>query len=198
MGALELTAGAGVDFAAADAGAELELALAESDEAALVFLLWLFFAGVAEGSSVAELLDESVDAVLVLSSAEVFIDRDFFEPLELSAVVVDVLDASPDADLDDFEERVFSVLPVSVAEPEAAGVSVAADFDDLDFFDLLVEPPLESEVSLAEVSVTAAFFLDLLLEVPEELSVALALELAAVVFVFFLLAVLLLLLASDC
>lgn len=198
MGALELTAGAGVDFAAADAGAELELALAESDEAALVFLLWLFFAGVAEGSSVAELLDESVDAVLVLSSAEVFIDRDFFEPLELSAVVVDVLDASPDADLDDFEECVFSVLPVSVAEPEAAGVSVAADFDDLDFFDLLVEPPLESEVSLAEVSVTAAFFLDLLLEVPEELSVALALELAAVVFVFFLLAVLLLLLASDC
>ena len=46
----------------------------------------------------------------------------------------------------------------------------------------------------------AAFFLDLLLEVPElpeELTVALASELAAVFFDFFLLVVLLLL-ASDC
>lgn len=85
---------------------------------------------------------------------------------------------------------------MSVAEPEAAEVSVAAGFDDVDFFDVVVELPLESEVSLAEVSVPAAFFLDLLLELPEELSVALASELAAVFFDFFLLVVLLLL-ASD-
>ncbi|MGC1968707.1 MAG: hypothetical protein WA673_19760 [Candidatus Acidiferrales bacterium] len=159
-------------------------------------MLRLFFAGVADESSVAELLDESVDAVFVLSSAEVFFDRDFFEPVELSAVLVDDVEASPDADFEDFEECVFLVLPVSVAEPEAAEVSVAAGFDDVDFFDVVVELPLESEVSLAEVSVPAAFFLDLLLELPEELSVALASELAAVFFDFFLLVVLLLL-ASD-
>ncbi|MGA8023168.1 MAG: hypothetical protein WB990_09390, partial [Candidatus Acidiferrales bacterium] len=173
---------------------------AESDEAVLVFLLRLFFAGVAAESSAAELLAESADAVLVLSSAEVFFDRGFFAFVKLSAALVDAVEASPDADFEDFEEPVFLALPVSVAEPEAAEVSVAAAFEDLVFFDLLVELPLESEVSLAEVSVAAAFFLDLLLEVPElpeELTVALASELAAVFFDFFLLVVLLLL-ASDC
>lgn len=198
-GALELAAGAGVDFAGADAGAAFGLALAESDDAVLAFLLRLFFAAVAEESSAVELLAESVDAVLVPASAEVFFDRDFFDPVELSAVLVDVLEASPDADFEDFVERVFLVPPVSVAEPDAAEVSAADDFDDLDFFDVLVELPLESEISLADVSVAAAFFLDLLWEAPEELSVALASELAAVFLLFFLLAVVLLLrLASDC
>jgi hypothetical protein len=164
-------------------------------------LLRLFFAGVAEESFVPELLDESVDAVLVLSSVEVFFDRDFLAPVELSAVLVDAVEASPEAVFEDFEERVFLALPASVAEPEAADASVADDFEDLDLFDLLAEVPLlESEVSLAEESVAAAFFLDLLfeaLELPAELSVAFASELAEVFLIFFLLVVLLLL-ASDC
>ena len=87
----------------------------------------------------AELLAESADAVLVLSSAEVFFDRGFFAFVKLSAALVDAVEASPDADFEDFEEPVFLALPVSVAEPEAAEVSVAADFEDLVFFDLLVE-----------------------------------------------------------
>jgi hypothetical protein len=164
-------------------------------------LLRLFFAGVADESSAAELLDESLDAVLVLESAEVFFDGDFFEAVELSSALVGAVEVSPDADFEDFVECVFLVLPVSVAEPEAAELSVAADFEDLDFFDLLVEPPaLESAVSLAAVSDVAAFFFDLLLEaleLPEELSDAFASELAEVFFDFFLL-VALLLLASDC
>lgn len=199
-GALELASGAGVDFggAEADAGAALGLALAELEDAALVFLLRLFFAAAAEESSAAELSDESVDAVLVPASAEVFFARDFFAPVELSVALVDAVDAPADVDFDD---RVFLVLPESLAEPESVDVSLAADFDDLDFFDLLVELPLESEASLADVSVAAGFCLDLLLEVPElpeELSVALASELVDVFFDFFLLAVPLLLLASDC
>jgi hypothetical protein len=201
-GALEFAAGAGFEAVDADAGAGLGLALAVSDDAALVFLLRLFFAGVADESLVPGLLDESVDAVLVLSSVEVFFDRDFLAPVELSAVLVDAVEASLEAAFEDFEERAFLALPASVAEPEAAEVSVADDFELLDRFDLLAELPLlESEVSLAEESVAAAFFLDLLfeaLELPEELSVAFASELAEAFLVFFLLVVLLLLLASDC
>jgi hypothetical protein len=176
-----------LEAADAEAGAELGLVLAVSDDAALVFLLRLFFAGVAEASLVPGLLDESLDAVLVLSSVEVFFDRDFLAPVELSAVLVDAVEASPEADFEDFEERVFLALPASAAEPEAAEVSVADDFEDLDLFDLLAEVPLlESEVSLAEESVAAAVFLDF------------ASELAEVFLVFFLFVVLLLLLASDC
>jgi len=60
--------------------------------------------------------------------------------------------------------------------------------------------PLDAEESVGDESDDAAFFLDLLLEVPvlpEELSVAFASELVVAFLDFFLLVVLLLL-ASDC
>lgn len=200
-GAVELAAGGGVAAAGAEPDAEVELGL-EPDAVALVFVLRLFFAGVADESSVADGLDESVEAVFVPAAAEVFFEDDFFEPVAVSAVFVGAVEASLDAGFEDFDDRVFLALPESLAEPEASEVSVAADFDDLDFFDLLAEVPLlESDVSFAEESVAVVFFLDLLLEVPElpeELSVALASELADDFLVFSLLVVLLLLLASDC
>ncbi|MFZ0582900.1 MAG: hypothetical protein WA690_01165 [Candidatus Acidiferrales bacterium] len=199
-GADELAADVGVAAAGAEVDAEVELGL-EPDDTALVFVLRLFFASAVDESAAAGLLEESADAGCALASAEVFFERDFFEPVELSEALVDAVPASPDADFADFDEGVFLVLPVPLAEPELAEVSVAADFDDLDFFDLLAEVPLlESAVSLAEESVAAVFVLDLLVEVPElpeEVSVALASELGDVFLVFFLLVVLLAL-ASDC
>jgi hypothetical protein len=199
-GADELAAGGGVAAAGAEPDAEVELAL--EPDAALVFVLRLFFAGAVDESPAAELLEESADAGCVLASADVFFDRVFLALVEVSAVLVDAAEESPDADFEDFEDRVFFAVAESVAEPDAAEVSVAADSDDLDFFDLLAEVSLlESAASFADESPAAVFFLDLLLDVaelPEELSAALVSEFAVVFFDFFLLVVLLLLLASDC
>lgn len=200
-GAFELAAGAGVDAAGVEPAAEPDDELAfELDAAAgaseLVFLLWVFLAEDedAEASSVAGAFDESV-AALVLASAEVFFERDFFAPVEVSAVAVGAADVSLDADLEDLDD--FLAPVVSDSDPE---VAASADFED--FFDLLeVVLPLDAEESVAGES-DPAFFLDLLLEVPElllvELSVAFASELVVVFLDFFLFAVLLLLLASDC
>lgn len=197
-GAAELAA-RGAD-ASAEAGAELDFDLSlEVAAVVLVFLLRLFFGGVVEDSSVAVALEESVDAGFALASAEVFFDRDFFAPVDGSAVAVDAVDASLEAAFDDLEDRDFLVPAASAPDSDFAEVSLAADFEDLDFFDLLAEVPLlASAVSLEEESADAVFFLDLLLAVPAELSFVLASELAEVFFDFFFAVVLLLLLASDC
>jgi hypothetical protein len=201
-GAFELAAGAGVDAAGVEpaAGPDDELAFeldAEAGASALVFLLWVFLAEDVDASSVAGAFDESV-AAFVLASAEVFFERDFFAPVDVSAAAVGAADVSLDADLEDLDD--FLAPVVSDPDPEVAEVSAVADFED--FFDLLeVVLPLDAEESVADES-DPAFFLDLLLEVPElllvELSVAFTSELAVVFLDFFLLAVLLLPLASDC
>ncbi|MGA8409961.1 MAG: hypothetical protein WB680_22510 [Candidatus Acidiferrales bacterium] len=197
-GAVELAAGGGV--ASAEAGAEVDFELSlEVDAVVLVFLLRLFFAGVVEDSSVAGALEESVDAGFALASAEVFFDRDFFGPVDVSAVAVDAVAASLEEAFDDLEDRDFSVPAESAADSDFAEVSVAADLEDLDFFALLAEAPLfESAVSFEEASADAVFFLDLLTAVPVELSFPPASELAEVFLDFFFAVVLPLLLASDC
>jgi hypothetical protein len=201
-GAFELAAGGGVDAAGVEAAAEPddELAFeldAEAGASALVSLLRVFLVEDVDASSVVGAFDESV-APFVLASAEVFFERDFFAPVDVSAVAGGAADVSLDADLEDLDD--FLAPVVSDPDPEVAEVSAVADFED--FFDLLeVVLPLEAEESAADESDDAAFFLDLLLDVPElllvELSVAFASELAAVFLDFFLLVVLLLL-ASDC
>jgi hypothetical protein len=200
-GAFELAAGGGVDAAGVEAAADPddELAFeldAEAGASALVSLLRVFLVEDVDASSVVGAFDESV-APFVLASAEVFFERDFFAPVDVSAVAGGAADVSLDADLEDLDD--FLVPVVSDPDPEVAEVSAVADFED--FFDLLeVVLPLEAEESAADESDDAAFFLDLLLDVPEllvELSVAFASELAAVFLDFFLLVVLLLL-ASDC
>jgi hypothetical protein len=203
-GAFELAAGGGVDAAGVEGAAEPydELAFeldAAAGVSALVFLLRVFLVEEVDASAVAGAFDESVAVAFVLASAEVFFDRDFFDPVDVSAVAVVAADVSLDADLEDLDDCLVPV--VSDPDPDEAEVSAAADLDD--FFDLLeVVLPLDAEESVADESDDAAFFLDLLLDVPElllvELSVALASELAVVFLDFFLLVVLLLLLASDC
>jgi hypothetical protein len=202
-GAFELAAGGGVEAGGVEAEPEpdVELALeldAEAGASALVFLLRVFLVEDVDASSVAGAFDESVAAAFVLASAEVFFDRDFFDPVDVSAVAVDSADVSLAADLEDLDD--FLVAVVSDPDPEVAEVSAVADFED--FFGLLeVVLPVLAEASVVDESDDAAFFLDLLLEVPvlpEELSVALASELAVVFLDFFLLVVLLLLLASGC
>jgi hypothetical protein len=201
-GAFELAAGAGFDAAGVEAEGEpdVEPALeldAEAGVSALVFLLRVFLVEDAEASVVAGAVDESVAVAFVLASAEVFFDRDFFDPVDESGVAVEAVDASL-ADFEDLDD--FLVPVVSDPDPEVAEVSAVADFAD--FFDLLEEVlPVLAEASVVDESDDAAFFLDLLLDVPEvlaELSVVLASVLAAVFLDFFLLVVLLLLLASDC
>ena len=201
-GAFELPAGAGFDAADVEAEAEpdVELALelgAEAGASALVFSLRVFLV---EDVSVAGAFDESVAAAFVLASTDVFFDRDFFESVDVSGVAIDAVDASLEADLEDLEDLDFLLPAASVVDPAVAEVSADVDFED--FFDSLeVVLPLDAEESVADESDDAAFFLDLLAEVPElpvELSVALASELAAVFLDFFLLVVLLLLLASGC
>lgn len=203
-GAFELAAGGGVEAAGVEAEAEPEVepALeldAEAGVSALVFLLRVFLVEGADASSVVGAFDESVAAALVLASADVFFDRDFFEPVDVSGVAVDAEDVSLEVDLEDLEELDFLVPAASVVDPDVAEVSADADFAD--FFDLLeVVLPLDAEESVADESDDAAFFLDLLLEVPalpEELSVAFASELVVVFLDFFLLVVPLLL-ASGC
>jgi hypothetical protein len=204
-GAFELAAGGGVEAGGVEAEAEpdVEPALeldAEAGVSALVFLLRVFLVEDVNASSVAGALDESVAAAFVLASADVFFDRDFFDPVDVSAVAVDAVDVSLAADLEDLDD--FLVPVVSESDPEVAEVSAVADFED--FFDLLeVVLPVLAEASVADESDDAAFFLDLLVDVPElplELSVALASELAVAVFLdfFLLVVVLLLLLASGC
>jgi hypothetical protein len=204
-GAFELPVGAGFDAAGVEAEAEpdVELALelgAEAGASALVFLLPVFLVEDVAAFSVAGAFDESVAAAFVLASTDVFVDRDFFEPVDVSGVAVDAADASLEADLEDLEDLDFLVPATSVVDPAVAEVSADVDFED--FFDLLeVVLPLDAEESVAEESDDAAFFLDLLAEFPElpvELSVALASERAVVFLDFFLLVVLLLLLASGC
>jgi hypothetical protein len=203
-GAFELAAGGGVEAAGAEVEAEPEVepALeldAEAGVSALVFLLRVFLVEDADASSVVGAFDESVAAALVLASGDVFFDRDFFEPVDVSGVAVDAEDMSLEVDLEDLEDLDFLVPAASVVDPDVAEVSADADFAD--FFDLLeVVLPLDAEESVADESDDAAFFLDLLLEVPvlpEELSVAFASELVVAFLDFFLLVVLLLL-ASDC
>jgi hypothetical protein len=203
-GAFELAAGGGVEAAGAEVEAEPEVepALeldAEAGVSALVFLLRVFLVEDADASSVVGAFDESVAAALVLASGDVFFDRDFFEPVDVSGVAVDAEDVSLEVDLEDLEDLDFLVPAASVVDPDVAEVSADADFAD--FFDLLeVVLPLDAEESVADESDDAAFFLDLLLEVPvlpEELSVAFASELVVAFLDFFLLVVLLLL-ASDC
>ena len=202
-GAFELAAGAGVAAGGVEAEAEpdVELALeldAEAGASALVFLLRVFLVEDVDASSVAGAFDESVAAAFALASAEACFDRDFFDPVDVSAVAVDAVDVSLAADLEDLDD--FLVAVVSDPDPEVAEVSAVADFED--FFGLLeVVLPVLAEASVVDESDDAAFPLDLLLEVPvlpEELSVALASELAVVFLDFFLLVVLLLLLASGC
>jgi hypothetical protein len=200
-GAFELAAGGGVAAGGVEAEDEpdVELALeldAEAGASALVFLLRVFLVEDVDASSVAGAFDESVAAAL--ASTEVFFDRDFFDPVDVSAVAVDAVDVSLAADLEDLDD--FLVAVVSDPDPEVAEVSAVADFEDF-FGSLEVVLPLLAEASVVDESDDAAFFLDLLLEVPvlpEELSVALASELAVVFLDFFLLVVLLLLLASGC
>lgn len=201
--AFELAAGGGVEAAGVEAEAEpdVEPALeldAEAGVSALVFLLRVFLVEDVDASAVTGAFDESVAAASVLASAGVFFDRDFFDPVEVSAVAVDAVDVSLAADLEDLDD--FLVPVVSDPDSEVAEVSAVADFED--FFDLLgVVLPALADASVVDESEDAAFVLDLLLDVPEllvELSVALASELAVVFLVFFLLVVLLLLLASDC
>jgi hypothetical protein len=217
---------AGVE-AEAEPDVELALELGtEAGASALVFLLRVFLVEDVDAFSVAGAFDESVAAAFVLASTDVFFDRDFFESVDVSGVGVDAVDASLEADLEDLEDLDFLVPAASVVDPAVAEVSAAADFEDFDFFVLAVsvaDPevaevsadvdfedffdllevvlPLDAEESVADESDDAAFFLDLLAEVPElpvELSVALASELAVVFLDFFLLVVLLLLLASGC
>jgi hypothetical protein len=230
-GAFELAAGGGVEAAGAEAEAEPEVepALeldAEAGVSALVFLLRVFRVEDADASSLVGAFDESVAAALALASGDVFFDRDFFEPMDVSGLAVDAEDVSLEVDLEDLEDLDFLVPAASVVDPDVAEVSAAADLEGLDdflapvvsdpdpeaaevsadadfadFFDLLdVVLPLDAEESVADESDDAAFFLDLLLEVPvlpEELSVAFASELVVAFLDFFLLVVLLLL-ASDC
>ena len=212
-----------------EAEPEVEPALeldAEAGVSALVFLLRVFLVEDADASSVVGTFDESVAAALVLASADVFFDRDFVEPVDVSGVAVDAEEVSLEAGLEDLEDLDFLVPAASVVDPDVAEVSAAADLEDLDdflvpvasdpdpevaeasadadfadFFDLLeVALPLDAAESVADESDDAAFFLDLLLEVPvlpEELSVAFESELVVVFLDFFLLVVLLLL-ASGC
>lgn len=202
-GAFELAAGGGVEAGGVEAEAEpdvepaLELDV-EAGVSALVFLLRVVLVEDVDASSVAGAFDESVAAAFVLASADVFFDRDFFDSVDVSAVTVDAVDVSLAADLEDLDGCLVPV--VSDPDPEVAEVSAMADFED--FFDLLeVVLPVLAEASVADESDDAAFFLDLLSDVPElslELSVALASELEVVFLDFFLLPVLLLLLASGC
>lgn len=203
-GAFELAAGGGVEAAGAEAEAEPEVEPAfeldaEAGVSALVFLPRVFLVEDADASSIVGAFDESVAAALVLASGDVFFDRDFFEPVDVSGVAVDAEDVSLEVDLEDLEDLDFLEPAASVVDPDVAEVSADADFAD--FFDLLeVVLPLDAEESVADESDDAAFFLDLLLEVPvlpEELSVAFASELVVAFLDFFLLVVLLLI-ASDC
>ena len=108
-GAFELAAGGGVDAAGVEGAAEPcdELAFeldAAAGVSALVFLLRVFLVEDADASSVVGAFDESVAAGLVLASADVFFDRDFFEPVDVSGVAVDAEDVSLEVDLEDLED----------------------------------------------------------------------------------------------
>jgi hypothetical protein len=204
-GAFELAAGGGVEAAGVEAEAEPEVepALewdAEAGVSALVFLLRVFLVEDADASSVVGAVDESVAAALVLASADVFFDRDFFESVDVSGVAVDAEEVSLEVGLEDLEDLDFLVPAASVVDPDVAEVSAAADLEDLD--DFMVPDVSDPDPEVAEVSADADFadFFDLLLEVPvlpEELSVAFASELVVVFLDFFLLVVLLPL-ASGC
>ncbi len=144
-GAFELAAGAGFDAADVEAEAEpdVELALeldAEAGASALVFLPRVFLVEDADASSVAGAFDESVAAAFVLASADVFFDRDFFEPVDVSGVAIDAVDASLEAGLEDLEDLDFLLPAASVVDPDVAEVSADVDFEDFDFFVLAARP----------------------------------------------------------
>ena len=179
-------AGAGAGFeagaaeAAAGAGAAEAFALA-----ALVFLLLLLVAGAAAAEVVAAGAAEEPGAGAAVESAAVFFDRVFFvvaaESLEASGVAL--------ASAAVFFDRVF--LAVVDESAEAAGVaeeSAAAAFEDFVFFALLVASAPLAELSvLAALESAAAFFLDLLFDVPAAVdeSSAVVESAAAAFFVFF-------------
>jgi len=128
--AFELAAGAGFDAAGVEAEAEPEVepALeldADTGVSALAFLLCVFLVEDADASSVAGAFDESVAAALVLASADVFFDRDFVEPVDVSGVAVDAEAVSLDVDLEDLD---FSVPAASVVDPGVAEVSAGRGF----------------------------------------------------------------------
>jgi hypothetical protein len=179
----EAGAGAGFDAGAAEAAAGAGAAEA-SALAALVFLLLLLVAGAAAAEVVAAGAAEEPGAGAAVESA-VFFDRVFFvvaaESLEASGVAL--------ASAAVFFDRVF--LAVVDESAEAAGVaeeSAAAAFEDFVFFALLVASAPLAELSvLAALESAAAFFLDLLFDVPAAVdeSSAVVESAAAAFFVFF-------------